>query len=62
MRVSRLFVRIGRRVYPDTSVQGESAAKRAQRHMHMPMDMHRIALFSFCSLASNTFILPFLLT
>ena len=62
MRVSRLFVRMDDSVHPDTAVQGESAAKRAQRHMHMPMDMHRIALFSFCRFALNTSILPFLLT
>ena len=62
MRVSRLFVRMDDRNHPDTAVQGESAAKRSPRHMHMPSDMHRIALFSFCSLALNTFILPFLLT
>ena len=53
MRVSRLFVRIVRFVYPDAAVQGESTVKKAQRHMHMHLNMYMITLFSFCSFALN---------
>ena len=53
MRVSRLSVRIVRFGYPDTAVQGESAVKKAQRHMHMYPDMYRAELFTFCIFALN---------